>query len=252
MKTIRYGCTALAGSNKVGKLPIDEDGYYTVIVGALDVHNHSGAFYHLESAKKLFESSSSFMRRIKDGALKAEWGHPKKQPGMSNRDFVSRVLRVDEDQICATFKEIWLDYDTVQDDAGKNVVVIMAKVKPAGPMGKYLQEMLDDPNQNVCFSIRSLTDDVVVGMTIHKHINIIVTFDAVIEPGITWAKKWHAPSLESFDEDILLTESMLVKVSADERTSGVSMESGSVSASSVLAELGWGRKERSVPRSVTW
>lgn len=252
MKTIRYGCTALAGTNKAGVLPRDEEGYYTVIVGALDVHNQSGAFYHLKTAEKLFESSSSFMRRVNDGVLKAEWGHPKKAPGMSNRDFISRVIRIDEDEICAHFKEIWLDYDSVKDAGGKGVVVIMAKVKPTGPKGAYLQEMLDDPNQNVCFSIRSLTDDSVIGMTVHKHINLIVTFDAVIEPGIIHAKKWNAPSLESLGEDALFTEATMLRVSAEEVSGGVSMESGSLSVTGVMAELGWGKTTATKPRSVNW
>lgn len=253
MNTVRYGCTALAGTNKVGNLPKDEDGYYTVIVGALDVYNHSGAFYRLDTARKLFESSSSFMRRVNDGALKAEWGHPKHKPGMSKRQFISRVLQIDETNICASFKEIWLDHTSIKDENDKSVVTIMAKVKPSGPMGKYLQEMLDDPNQNVCFSIRSLTDDIPVGMVIHKHINIIVTFDAVIEPGISWAKKWNAPSLEALYDDVLVTEDFLRSISRYEEESCVAMESGSVTATSVLKELGWNKNRvLSKPRSIEW
>ena len=52
-----YACTALVGTNKTGKLPKDENGYYTVIPGALDVFNGNGAYYPFETGKHIFEES---------------------------------------------------------------------------------------------------------------------------------------------------------------------------------------------------
>ena len=63
----KYSCTALAGTNKVGRLKTDEHGYRQMVLGAYDFDNSAGATYPFESAKSLFESSSSLMRRIANG-----------------------------------------------------------------------------------------------------------------------------------------------------------------------------------------
>ena len=91
-----YQCTALMGTNKKGSLKCDADGYYNVVLGALDYYNSSGAFYAYEPAKKLFDQSSTLQRRITKGVLRGECGHPKFQPGQSKKDFMMRVLSIEE------------------------------------------------------------------------------------------------------------------------------------------------------------
>ena len=73
----KYSCTALAGTNKVGKLRADENGYREMVLGAYDFDNSAGAVYPFESAQSLFKSSSSLMRRIANGQCRGEYGHPK-------------------------------------------------------------------------------------------------------------------------------------------------------------------------------
>ncbi|MGI9212448.1 MAG: S80 family phage morphogenetic serine protease, partial [Methylococcaceae bacterium] len=73
---IKFTATKLSSHGKMGAIPVDVDGYRTMIVGALNAFNSSGEYYVLDAAKKLFEESSTFMRRVRNGCLKGEVGHP--------------------------------------------------------------------------------------------------------------------------------------------------------------------------------
>lgn len=252
-----YTCTALLGTNKAGVLRPDRDGYYTVVLGALNVFNSAGAYYPLAAGKKLFEESSSLMRRIANGALRGEYGHPRKTPDMSMRDFMSRVQDIYEPNVCCHFRKVYLDDSSVKDEKGRPVVAIIGEVKPSGPMGQALKESLENPSENVCFSIRSITEDAMINGVIHKNLKTIVTWDYVNEPGLSVAKKWHAPGLESFQE-AEITPANLEALRDHETRLGVSMEShGGVSAASIIKDLGWDRYKRTengivVPPSAKW
>ena len=114
-----YQCTALMGTNKKGSLKCDADGYYNVVLGALDYYNSSGAFYAYEPAKKLFDQSSTLQRRITKGVLRGECGHPKFQPGQSKKDFMMRVLSIEEQSVSHHISEVTIDETTVKDKAGR-------------------------------------------------------------------------------------------------------------------------------------
>jgi hypothetical protein len=95
---------------------------------------------------------------------------------------------------------------------------------------------------------------------LHKHLKTIVTWDYVNEPGISVAKKWHAPSLESH-EDIQLIPAHLAALRNHQRTMGISLESsGGVSAEEAMKDLGWdtgtgdgiGVEEIKLPPSAKW
>lgn len=177
---IGFSCTTLNGTNKAGKLLPDENGYYTMPVGGLNVFNSAGQFYTYERAKWLFESSSAFMRRVSTGCLKGECGHPKPTQGQSQDSYLQRVMTVDEKNVAAHFSDIWLDLDNVKDSNGKPVIAIMAKLTPSGPMGPALQKSLDNPKEEVCFSIRAFTEDQNLGGVIQRTLKEIITFDWVV------------------------------------------------------------------------
>lgn len=248
-----FSCTALVGTNKAGILKPDADGYYTVVLGALDFYNSAGSFYPFESAKALFQDSSSLMRRIANGCLFGEMGHPRKLPGMSQRDFVNRVMDIQETNVCCHIRKVTIETGSVKDAQGRPCVAIIGEIKPAGPMGPALKEALDNPNQNVCFSIRSLTNDEYVNGVVHKHLRAICTWDAVIEPGISVATKWKSPALESLSEVVVLPE-QLREVQREQKQMAVSMEQhGGVSAESLLKALGWDSATKSkLPLSARW
>jgi hypothetical protein len=194
---IRFACTSLAASNKSGVLKKDDSGYYELVVGALNIFNSVGQYYVYEQARDLFESSSTFMRRVKRGVLRGELGHPKPLPGMTEEQFAQRVMSIYEDNVCCHHKEIYLDFDRVKDENGQPVIAIISKVFPSGPQGEQLKKSLENPNENVCFSIRAFTDDFMDRGTCKRILRTIVTWDQVLEPGLSVAEKFKAPALES-------------------------------------------------------
>lgn len=243
MQTITYGCTALVGTNKVGELSRDKNGYYEMVLGALQAFNSAGQFYPLEDAKQLFEGNSTLMRRIRNGALRGEVGHPRFQEGMSEKAWFARVNDLYEPNFCCHHMEVGLSYDTVRDPQGRPVVAVMGKVKPSGANERFLERQLDNPKENVCFSIRSFTNDRMEGGIVRKYLKHIVTWDYVNEPGIAVANKYSSPTLESYqgvaelDAFDFRLDTVLSQAQVEQK-SGVSMESCST-AGDLLTMFGY-------------
>lgn len=266
MNGFSLSCTALLGTNKAGTLKCDADGYYTVILGALDVFNSTGAFYPEASARHLFQQSGSLMRRIASGNLRGEYGHPRYQPGMTMDDFVNRVRDIYEPHVCMHIRKVTVDYTTYRNAQGQPVITIIGEVKPSGPMGPALKEQFENKHEDVCFSIRSLTNDEFSMGRVNKHIKLIVTWDYVNEPGLANAHKWNAPGLESYKEDDMkimvgeaasLSEQFILpgqlKAMLDrQKATGVSMESeGGVSMESFIEAISTDLTVKR-PRSSEW
>lgn len=195
----KYTETVFSSQNKKGVLTPDENGYYTVVLGGLNTYNSAGEFYTAGKAEAIFENSSSFQRRVQGGALYAELGHPKKAPGMSLDEYYRRVLSIEETNICAHISEVWLDPDFGRKNPQRdnpNIIAIMGKIKPTGPHAEVVKTAFENPKQNPAFSIRSITDNEMVGGRMEKTLSTIITFDYVLEPGIAIAKKSENPSME--------------------------------------------------------
>lgn len=246
-----FSCTALMGTNKGGILKPDENGYYTLVLGAFDFYNSAGDFYPFEPAKKLFKDSSSFMRRIANGACRAEYGHPKKAPGMTARDFIQRIMVIQEDKVCAHIKEVTVDYTAVKTKEGNPVIAIIGKVKPSGPYGQFLKDSLDNPDENVCFSVRSLTNDFYDGRINRKNVQLIVTYDLVNEPGISVANKYASPALECANDPVTFTAAQFGSV-LNEQRKYAGMEDSTISVEEVIENFGWNSSETNVPPSLKW
>lgn len=203
MSSFVYRCTRLDGTNKSGIIKPDADGFYEICVGALDHasknKNAQGVneYYSSLGADKFFSPGTLFNQRIQGGFIKAEYGHPERLPGQNDMEFMERNLRIKESQVCAVFGAIWLVPDYIDPLTGEKCIGIMAKVKPTGPYGKYLEEDLQTKGMNVCFSIRSLTTRKMIGGRNCKVLHTVVTFDYVNEPGISCAEKLVSPSCES-------------------------------------------------------
>lgn len=216
-----FECTALAGTNLAGKLTPDQDGYYTVILGALDFPNSVGYTYVSQTALHLFQDNSAFIRRINTGYLTGECGHPKRTPGMSYDDYMVRIHTLEETNISHHIKKVWLDFNQRQNYNG--AVLIMGKVKPAGPKGPALLEALQNVAQNVAFSIRSFTRDDNVRR--QKHLDTILTWDWVSEPGLSIANKFQNPSLESLVPALDVPVELLQTAYQNTLTRGLGFES---------------------------
>jgi len=204
MAMIKFTESRLTETGKKGVLTPDSDGYYEMIIGGLNVYNSAGEYYVYEGAKLLFEQSSSFMRRIKTGCLKGELGHPKRLPGMSMDDYLTRIMTIEETNVMCHFSDIYLDTEFGKkhpEYKNPNLVAIIGKFKPAGPHANVLKSALENPKEEVCFSIRALTKDTYRNGRNERTLVQVVTFDAcVAEPGIMIARKWHSPGLESHNE----------------------------------------------------
>lgn len=239
MNTIRFACTALMGTNKVGQLVKDENGYYTLVLGALNVLNSAGAFYTYEGAKELFESASPLMRRVARGALKGEYGHPKRVPGQSLDEFATRIMTIDERYICCHIKEVYLDFDSIKDpETGRPVIAIFGKVIPSGPLGHVLEKSLENKDENVCFSIRSFTHDTEDRRgNVTKVLKTIVTWDYVNEPGISYANKFGNPALES--DGVEFTRGDIIRAISPKNYGGASMESVILTAEELFTSMNW-------------
>lgn len=229
-----YECQSLVGTNKVGTINSDANGYYELVLGAYDFHNEGGAYYPLEPLKKLMVNSSPLMKRIRDGYVKSELGHPRMAPGMSDRDFLVRVCDIWETNVCAHIKSIELDCERVMHE-GQKVAAIIGMVKPSGPKGEFLEKSLENVDENVAFSVRSLTNDYwsPAGKLI-KEVDEIITWDNVGQPGIPVAQKYRAPGLESHVFDM-----KTVRDAADiMRRGGYGMESASAILEHVIVSRG--------------
>ena len=220
MKTIRFTSTRLEEKGKKGILKPDEAGYYTLPLGGLNAFNSAGEYYTLNGAEELFKESAVLMRRLGKGYLKSELGHPKMLPTMTNKDFLARILAIEETNVSGHIKELWLDHEYGKRNPQFNnpkLVAVMGKVCPSGPHGDALKRSLDNPSENVGFSIRGLTKDYFERGQCYRILTTIVTFDQVVEQGINIPNKWDSEALESmksslFSLDHRVTESELAEL----------------------------------------
>lgn len=210
MSEVVFTTTKSNGDNR--KLEKDDNGYYKVTLGALNVFNSANQYYTLtDDVKKLFtEDSSVLMRRIKSGALKSEVGHPKLLPGMTKNEYYARNLRIEETNICAHIRDIMLEETNIDSGYGNGdkVVLITGWIAPSGVHGEALKKDLENPDVNVAFSIRSFTQNKMIAGTLVKKLRQVVTWDWVNEPGVSYATKWKTLGIESNDKFTMSIEEL--------------------------------------------
>lgn len=186
-------------NNTIEKL---DDGTYRMPVGAVNVFNSYGAYYTDDGIEETLGQASLAYKKLMGGFLYGEHGHPKRGPGQSWKDYIRRLLVINDDNICVLFT----GYEIVETQTrepnspnGKNIKLIYATFKPSGVKADTLQKSLDDESSNTAFSVRSLTTDWVDSNGIlNKKYRIVVVWDFVHAPGIRFASK-RSVSLESED-----------------------------------------------------
>ena len=226
MRKFTLECTALNGMNKAGKLKPDDTGYYQVVLGGFDIPNPNGDVYPYKAAAHLFEESSTLMRNITSGNAYGEWGHPKRQPGQTLSNYIKRCGIVDEANIAFHIKKIEINHSDVKDDNGNTIVTILGWVKGVGKHADAFNDMLSNPEQNVCFSIRAATEDVPNTQgKLNRNLVSIVTWDFVVYPGLKVAMKYKSPALESFDKEEI-TEFDLLDARSEIISTGTALENG--------------------------
>ena len=198
----------------------DTDGCFNVIVGATNVFNTSGAKYvHNDKVVNIFSPNGEMLKRVKQGVMKAEKGHPMPKPGMSPSDYLKRVYMIDDDNVACDILNLRLSKTPVNlGDKNTMVYPTYALIKPSGPHGETLYNSLVSDVDNTAFSVRSITVDYYVGTVLHKEFKYIVNYDWVHAPGIPIAKSsmWKAFGLESnTDVSIEITMEDIEKLSSD-------------------------------------
>lgn len=252
---VTFECTALKNTNKVGLLKPDDQGYYRVVLGALNTYNSAGEYYEYEGAKELFQNSSSLMRRISNQALTGENGHPKREPGMSDDDYARRIMQIYENRVCVHIKQVDLVFDKYRDEQGRRIIGIEGLVIPSGELGYVLENDLKNPNRNIAFSIRSFTENIPTFTGVKKILRNIVCWDFVGEMGISLANKFHSPALESLGET-KFSRTQLEHAYFNHANTGlsqsVSQESVRLNAQELFHSLGWVDSKSSNPSYLRW
>ena len=236
MGGVSFVSTALLGTNKVGDLKPDSDGYYEVVLGGFETANMHGHYYNFEhKTKALFEESSQFMRQIKNGNLFGEYGHPKRKPAESIMEFLRRCILVDEKNQCMHIRKVSINERDVKDKSGKAIVAVIGEIKPMGPYGGSLKEILNTRSANCCFSVRAQTDDSDLpnGKEL-RSVKQIITWDYVGDPGVATSTKFNSPKLESFYDEFV-DYSVMEALRSDLAGSTLKMESAH--ADRVIAEI---------------
>jgi len=193
----QFRCTALEGTGKQGILPQNSDGSYTVVVGGLGIVHSNGEVHNPERLRECLQANSDLMRRITEGTLRGENGHPVRDPSMSRMDWFKRIMTIAESRICVHFDDLTVGAEPAKDRMGQWVTPIIARIRPAGELGYVTEQEIKDPKQNICFSIRALVTPMMSGGRRESYINTLVTYDKVNEGGAPVARKWSSPSLQN-------------------------------------------------------
>lgn len=245
----------LKGLNKKGIVSPDEHGYRPMILGGLDVVSARGEVYAYEGAHKLFEASSSFMRKVQRGALRGEYEHPQRKDYGSDHEFIARIQNVIGHNVSHHIRRVWLDFDNVKDKHGRPVIAIMGEVAPSGPKGPILEKTMNNPHENCSFSVRCSSDlsRDRLGRTV-RAMNHIVTWDHVPEPGQEIADKFYNPSLEGLIAPVSLSPTLLNRAEQSLISSGDShsQESAKVSLHDLMVSFGWVEPKRETSRIYGW
>jgi len=195
---LKFSGEPLIAANKVGLIKPDATGYYLICLGGLGIENSVGAVYDIEAGERALQLPD-FQANLKNCKVRAEWGHPLPEPGMTRSDYFLRLSRIDEKLQCAHIRSVEVDRTGKITNNGKPVVAFIGEVRPTGPYGEYLEKQLQNPDENVCFSIRSFTRDARDPRTgkVIKYLEEIITFDYVNNCGISIANKFTSPALEA-------------------------------------------------------
>jgi hypothetical protein len=126
----------------------------------------------------------------------------------------------------------------------------MAKLAPSGVVSSGLERSLQNPKEDVCFSVRAFTKDTRVGGIKQRALNEIVTFDYVVEPGISIARKYKAPALESYMNQEFTKEQLVSAMT--EGTDEVAMESVRTTGLELFQSLGWTFDKKDIPKWTEW
>jgi len=195
----------------------DSNGYYKVSLGALNTYNDNGIFYKIDDLNGLLNNEKSIIgSRLKMGIVRCEYKHPD-FTGLNGQELVNRIINIDLDRVCGHLKSVSF-IKTGKTEKGWErypIYIVHGWIKPSGPYAKYLEEALENPDENVSMSIRSAVNEITVGNTVVRTILDISTWDFVHEQGYKIANQWYAAGIENKVIDsgvVCLDDKCLIKL----------------------------------------
>lgn len=237
-------CTATKMCGNEGILLPDKDGYYSSIIGGLNIDNTSGDRYLFDrEIEKLFDQSGALNKRGAAGKLRGELEHPDWPSTMSEDDYAARMLFIDSRNTCVHWQSIWVEPSRTNRNADGSIVYdVWGKYKPEGPMKSTLQDALDNKHANLMFSLRGFTHDDMVGLKRYRRLIEVITYDLVNDGGIPTAQKFGTPervmARECHRQGRALTKAGLTRA-LHKRGRSSAMESAMVDADALFKAFGW-------------
>lgn len=190
-----YASVAMPTPGKKGVLKKLDNGYSEVLIGAFGAFGNGGWLYDERTAIHYMNNNPEFLQLLANKRLRSEWGHPVRQPGMSDIEWFERVNTILESNWSSHQRKLHLSSDTVKDEKGRAVIAIIAETTPCGPHAKEFERIMENPDEDLNYSIRSFAKRDF--NTMRKHITKIINFDNVWTPGIKSISKFNTPSMES-------------------------------------------------------
>lgn len=222
-KQFQVGCEVMSAQNKTGIIKQNEKGeFLDIVLGALEFPNSGGSTYSLRSGEDMLRPGSLFHDMLTNGQAKGEYWHPKREARMTDEDWFRRIMYCEEKTTSHLHTSMWIDM--IQPHGySKKIPAFIGNILPTGPYGDTLHKQLLTPQDNVSFSIRSITDDIPnKDGTFYKKILAASGFDHVTRPGIKIASKSNIPSLENARSSISLSDMIVFAENADK--AGVGFE----------------------------
>lgn len=168
-------------------------GFPLAVIGKPSRNNK---FYEVESVLDcIVNPNSVFNKKITGGQLEGEWYHPM----IFKDEDLPRLMLIDRAKVSHAIHRV---YTGKPDSSG--YVTVYGDLEPAGPMGPYLKESLENPRRNTAFSLRSIVNKIgQQGSMVMQRMVCLVTFDATDAPGYYEASKHNVQkSAEAFTDAI--------------------------------------------------
>lgn len=164
----------------------DNDGYYLDIPAAVIgiVSRNKTRYDAKHFIEQITSPESSFNKRLCEGVLGGELGHP--EVDMRSQNGISRLLNINPQKQSHHIRTI-----KVKNIKDLGIDVVTMDAKGAGPYGYVFEESMADPTRNTAFSLRGLSQAVVnkaTGIT-DKKLIALTTFDMVVGGGFAQASK---------------------------------------------------------------
>lgn len=138
----------LAGGKSI---KADSNGiYHEVPLAVIGKPSYNRIYEPNSVIEAMFNPSSFFYKKLKAGQMEGEWVHPME---LDPRKEVIRNTKIDR------FNRSHLVLDLrLEDPTPEGYRLLVGKIKPVAPCGKYLIESFEDPYQNTAFSYRTLIE----------------------------------------------------------------------------------------------